>query len=76
MTRADCINGPRPCPWTKCKYHLSGKVGCVLDMVDLHPDGGTLTEVAEALNLTKERVRQLELQALAKCREAWEIGYD
>ncbi|MDX1469839.1 MAG: hypothetical protein R3258_10915 [Acidimicrobiia bacterium] len=21
-TRADCINGPRPCPWLGCKYHL------------------------------------------------------
>lgn len=21
-TRADCINGPRPCPFVGCKYHL------------------------------------------------------
>lgn len=21
-TRADCINGPRPCPWVGCRYHL------------------------------------------------------
>ena len=20
--RADCISGPRPCPWVGCKYHL------------------------------------------------------
>lgn len=22
-TRADCINGPRPCPWVSCRYHLA-----------------------------------------------------
>jgi len=21
-TRRDCIDGPRPCPWAGCKYHL------------------------------------------------------
>lgn len=21
-TRADCIDGPRPCPWVSCKYNL------------------------------------------------------
>lgn len=23
VTRADCIDGPRPCPWTRCKHHLA-----------------------------------------------------
>jgi len=22
-TRGDCIDGPRPCPWTRCRYHLA-----------------------------------------------------
>jgi hypothetical protein len=22
-TRADCVNGPRPCPWVACKYNLT-----------------------------------------------------
>lgn len=22
LTRADCIRGPRPCPWVSCRYHL------------------------------------------------------
>lgn len=22
--RSECINGPRPCPWVGCKYHLWG----------------------------------------------------
>jgi hypothetical protein len=22
QTRADCVDGPRPCPWVSCRYHL------------------------------------------------------
>jgi hypothetical protein len=22
-TRADCLDGPRPCPWFRCRYHLA-----------------------------------------------------
>lgn len=22
-TRADCVNGPRPCPWIGCRYHMA-----------------------------------------------------
>ena len=22
ITRADCIDGPRPCPWVSCRHHL------------------------------------------------------
>lgn len=25
-TRADCVNGPRPCPWIGCRYHLASDV--------------------------------------------------
>ena len=37
-TRADCIDGPRPCPWVSCRYHL---------LVDVKPNGGI------ALNITR-----------------------
>lgn len=33
---------------------------CSLDVADTHPEGLTLNEVGELLNLTRERVRQLE----------------
>lgn len=23
LTRADCVDGPRPCPWVGCKWHLA-----------------------------------------------------
>ena len=26
-TRGECLNGPRPCPWVSCKYHLGIEVG-------------------------------------------------
>ncbi|MBT8430112.1 MAG: DNA-binding protein [Gammaproteobacteria bacterium] len=32
-TRADCIDGPRPCPWAGCRYHLA---------VDVRPSTGGL----------------------------------
>ena len=39
---------------------------CALDFVEDHPDGATLEEVGEALLLTRERVRQIELNARKK----------
>lgn len=33
-TRADCIDGPRPCPWAGCRYHL---------LVYVEPSTGELT---------------------------------
>lgn len=38
--------------------------------VDAHPEGATLAEVAEALGLVRERVRQIEETALRKIRRA------
>ena len=28
-TRGECIDGPRPCPWTKCRHHLGEPFGWV-----------------------------------------------
>lgn len=84
-TRADCINGPRPCPWVGCKYHLyldvnpktgsikinfpdiepwEMEVSCVLDVADGGPV--TLDEIGRIMNLTRERIRQLEKEAAVK----------
>ena len=86
-TRADCLDGPRPCPWVGCRYHLwadvmpSGSLKIARDVdpmelaescaLDLVADGSrTLDEVADRLNLTRERVRQIEEAALAKLQAA------
>ena len=89
--RADCLDGPRPCPWVGCRYHLYADVKtsgslllnhphleveemaetCALDVAGI--GGHTLEAIGEIMNLTRERVRQLESLALRKLRrQVWE----
>ena len=84
-TRAECLEGPRPCPHVSCRHHLyldvSPRTGAIkLNFPDLEvwelaiscaldvADGGsaTLEDVGTILNLTRERIRQLELKALTR----------
>lgn len=86
-TRADCVDGPRPCKFVSCKYHLyldvnprSGSVKlnfpekelweleetCALDVADR--GGITLEEVGVIMNLTRERVRQVETRGIHNMR--------
>ena len=85
VTREDCAQGQRPCPFVSCKHHLyldvSARTGaiklnfpdleiweltesCGLDVADR--GGATLEDVGAIMNLTRERVRQVEVQGLAK----------
>lgn len=84
-TRAECLEGERPCPFVSCKHHLyldvSARTGaiklnfpdlevwemtetCALDVSDR--GGTTLEEVGAIMNLTRERIRQVEVKGLAK----------
>ena len=84
-TRAECAEGPRPCPFVSCKHHqfidVSPRTGaiklnfpdlevwdlgesCALDVADR--GGTTLEDVGAIMNLTRERIRQVEVKALAK----------
>jgi hypothetical protein len=86
-TRADCADGPRPCLFVSCKYHLyldvnprTGSVKlnfpdkelwdlnetCALDVAD--KGGITLEEVGAIMNLTRERVRQVETRGIYHMR--------
>ena len=86
-TRADCVDGHRPCPFVSCRFNLfvdvnprTGSVKmnfpdkelwelaetCALDVAD--KQGITLEEVGVIMNLTRERVRQLEMRGLTKLR--------
>lgn len=83
--RADCAQVIRPCPYVGCRYHLyldvddhdnvrtapgepwDRETSCALDVAD---EGGMeLSRVAELLDVTKERVRQIEARALYRLRK-------
>lgn len=83
VQREECKDGPRPCPYVSCRYHLyldvsphTGSIklnfpdlevweleeSCALDVAER---GAVQVErLGAILNLTRERVRQLEVQAL------------
>jgi sigma-70-like protein len=78
-TREDCRDGVRPCPWS-CRHNLAyeitavgsiklhaiaeGALACALDAAER--GGMTLEETAQALGVTRERARQIEVRALLK----------
>lgn len=87
-TRAECVNGPRPCLFVSCKHNLyldvnpeTGSIKlnfpdkeiweleytCALDVAE--KGGITLEEVGAIMNLTRERIRQVETRGLMKLRE-------
>lgn len=80
--RSECINGPRPCPWVSCRYHLlldvtsRGRIifnrdtieecehTCALDVAAEFPQGMTLEDVGTFFDISRERVRQIEDEAM------------
>lgn len=76
QTRAQCVDGPRPCPWTDCRYHLGplhkrgkrARETCTLDVAQR--DGVTLEVVGNELGLTRERIRQVETKAFKSLKPA------
>jgi len=86
-TRGECIDGPRPCPHITCRFHLATKLlagskrlkvrrippgqdTCALDVADRGRH--TLEAIAARMGLTRERVRQIQEQALLHLRETLE----
>jgi hypothetical protein len=86
QTYGDCQKLPRPCPFVGCRHHLyleAGKSGnlrtlstelehmsetCSLDVAARGPQ--SLDEIGEMMNITKERVRQIEASAFAKVEQS------
>ena len=87
QTRAECVGGPRPCPYVSCEAHLyldvndrTGSIKmnfpdlevwelpetCALDIADR--GGVTLEELGALMNVTRERMRQMESKDLAHVR--------
>lgn len=69
-TRGECVDGPRPCTWVKCRHYLGAPSteSCSLDEADRRPH--TLAEIALLLGVSRERIRQLETEALAALKES------
>ena len=93
VTRADCVDGPRPCAFVSCKFHLYLDVkdetqsiklnfphievwemehSCSLDVAER--GGLTLEQVGAIMNLTRERIRQVEGAGMEKLRRTGLIG--
>lgn len=71
LTRGDCIDAARPCRWSTCRHHLeSGGASCSLDVAEL--GGLTLQEVGDVFEVSRERIRQIERDALRKLRAGLE----
>ena len=84
QTRADCVNGPRPCPYVACKYNLyldvdahdnvitaPGEPWDVQESCSLDlaaKDPLGYAEIGGVMHLSPERIRQIEFRALYKIR--------
>ncbi len=78
QTRADCQDGPRPCPWTTCRFHLGRNAPaptdsdvpetCALDVAERGPL--RTVEIAELLGMKKTTAFAALASALRKLRAA------
>lgn len=86
-TRADCVNGVRPCPYVGCRHHLYLDINqygntVKINFPDLEPwelthscsldvaaiGGVTLESVGGLVNITRERVRQIQDRTLLRIK--------
>ena len=70
-TRAGCAEIPRPCD-RACRHRLdAGGESCALDVADRVALGDEVThsDIADLLGVSRERVRQIEAEALEKLRQ-------
>lgn len=66
-TRGECIDGPRPCPWVSCRYHLEHPAeSCALDVADRGPS--TVRRIGKLLGMPQTTVSWVIGQAVAKLR--------
>lgn len=65
VRRADCIDGPRPCPWGFCRYRTPDGT-CALDVAA--QGAASLDVIGAHEGISRERVRQITDEALVKLR--------
>lgn len=56
QTRCECANGPRPCPWVSCRYHLFLDVNPVTGSIKFNFPGKEVWELPHtcALDIADE----------------------
>lgn len=69
-SRFECVEGPRPCPFLSCRYHLRqrapGAETCALDVAEKGEQ--TQNDVAQLLGLSVSRIQSIEQRAMFKAR--------
>jgi hypothetical protein len=66
--RGDCEEGPRPCPWVQCRYHLEHeKWTCALDVAD--EGEHTPAQIAELMGVTRQRVEFIMHRAIQRAQK-------
>lgn len=65
-TRAECVDGMRPCPWRTCRHHTGRLHGltCTLDAADR--GGMSTAAIAEVLGISRQAVEKIIEKATAK----------
>lgn len=67
LTRGECVGGPRPCQFDRCRYHIDSDIeSCVLDAADKGGLGPSV--VGDILGMSRQRVMQIEDEAIAKLK--------
>lgn len=68
LTRSECEDGERPCPYARCKYHIGETPSGETCTLDLTKRGGmSLDEIAGVFGLkSKETIRLVEAKAINK----------
>jgi hypothetical protein len=83
VTKGSCVDMGDPCPHSTCRYHVHNSAkDCQIDRsaltrttcsLKLAERGGMgLEEIGNVMGITRERVRQIELNALTKLKRGLE----
>ena len=71
-TRAECEQGPRPCPHLRCIHHIGergdGTFTCALDFAELPEAERTTERIADVLGTSRQNVEALLGHAVTNAR--------
>lgn len=70
----DCLHLPGPCSAKLCRHHMGFDIGpnCAVRLANQGPQ--SLVTIGDLLGVTKERIRQIEAQALRRLNHRSRVG--